>query len=78
MKRPELDKYAQELGLDLAKFKEALDTGKFKDAVKKDQALAAKVGVRGTPAFFINGRKLVGAQPVEEFKKVIDFELKGG
>ena len=77
LKRPELEKYATEVGLDLAKFKAALDTGKFKDAVKKDMEFANRVGIRGTPAFFINGRKLVGAQPVEEFKKVIDFELKG-
>ena len=75
--RPELEKYATELGLDLAKFKDALDKGKFKDAVKKDSELGHKVGAGGTPTFFINGRKLVGAQPVEKFKMVIDAELKG-
>jgi protein-disulfide isomerase len=77
LSRPDLEKYAQELGLDLAKFKDALDKGRFKDAVKKDQEIAEKLGVRGTPAFFINGRKLVGAQPFDQFKRVIDAELKG-
>lgn len=73
--RPSLEKYAQELGLNLDRFKKALDTGKFKDAVQKDAQLASSVGASGTPTFYINGRQLVGAQPFDEFKKIIDDEL---
>jgi protein-disulfide isomerase len=74
--RPDLEKYAQELGLDVAKFKAALDAKKHEKAIQDDQAVAADVGARGTPSFFINGRPLRGAQPVEKFKEIIDDELK--
>jgi protein-disulfide isomerase len=43
--------------------------------VKANQAAGEKVGVDGTPAFFINGRSLVGAQPQPQFEKIIDEEL---
>jgi protein-disulfide isomerase len=75
--RPALEKYAEELGLDMAKFKKALDTGKFKDKVDADAKEGAAVGATGTPTFFINGTKLVGAQPADSFKSLIDKELKG-
>jgi protein-disulfide isomerase len=74
--RPSLDKYAEELGLDMPKFKKALDSGKFKDKVDEDAKAGAAVGATGTPTFFINGTRVVGAQPVEKFKSVIDAELK--
>ena len=73
--RPDLEKYAQEVGLNLNKFKAALDEGKFKARVDEEAAAASKVGARGTPAFFINGKLVSGAQPFENFKKVIDEEL---
>ena len=75
--RPSLEKYAQELGLDMAKFKAALDSGKFKDKVDAEDKEGAAFGVTGTPTFFINGTRLVGAQPFESFKAAIDKELKG-
>ncbi len=71
----DLDKYAQQLGLDMAKFKAALDSGKFKKQIAEDQALANKLGARGTPNFFVNGIKVVGAKPFDEFKTIIDGEL---
>jgi protein-disulfide isomerase len=74
--RPDLEKYAGELGLDVAKFKAALDSKKHEKAIQDDQAVAADIGARGTPSFFINGRPLRGAQPVEKFKEIIDDELK--
>jgi protein-disulfide isomerase len=74
--RPSLEKYAQELGLNTAKFKAALDSGKFKDKVDQDSKEGTAVGASGTPTFFINGTKLVGAQPVDKFKAIIDEELK--
>jgi protein-disulfide isomerase len=75
--RPSLEKYAEELGLNMGKFKAALDSGKYKDKVDSDAKEAAAVGATGTPTFFINGTKVVGAQPFPAFKTVIDEELKG-
>ncbi len=71
----ELKEHAKSLGLDTAKFDQCLDSGRFEKAVKDDMAAGQKVGVSGTPAFFINGVMLSGAQPLEEFKKIIDQEL---
>jgi len=66
---------AGEVGLDQAKFDECLAKHASKDAVDKDMADASGVGVTGTPAFFINGRMISGAQPFEKFKEIIDQEL---
>ena len=74
--RPSLEKYADELSLDMRKFRAALDSRKFKSRVQKDGLEAATAGATGTPTFFINGQRLVGAQPFDAFKKVIDEELK--
>jgi protein-disulfide isomerase len=74
--RPDLEKYAQELGLNMAKFTAALDSGKFKGKVDEDAKQGASFGATGTPTFFINGTRLVGAQPADKFKAVIDAELK--
>jgi protein-disulfide isomerase len=63
------------LGMDAAKFNDCLDSGKMKKAVDEDIEAGKKVGVNGTPAFFINGSMLSGAQPLEAFKEVIDTEL---
>jgi protein-disulfide isomerase len=70
-----LKSYAEALGLDGAKFAQCLQEKPFRAAIDKDIADGAKVGVSGTPAFFINGRMLSGAQPFEKFKEVIDEEL---
>jgi protein-disulfide isomerase len=74
--RPSLEKYAEELGLNMSKFRAALDSGKFKERVDRESKEGAAVGATGTPTFFINGRKLVGAQPFDQFKSAIDAELK--
>jgi protein-disulfide isomerase len=71
----QLKTYAGDLGLDKAKFDSCLKEKPFKAAIDKDMADGAKVGVNGTPAFFINGRMLSGAQPFDKFKEVIDDEL---
>jgi protein-disulfide isomerase len=78
--RPNLEKYAQELGLDMNKFKADLDSGKYKDVIEAETKEGSAVGVQGTPAVFINGRKIAGAYPWETFKKIADEELakKGG
>jgi protein-disulfide isomerase len=70
-----LKEYAQQTGLDVPKFEQCLSDKSVAAAVDKDVADGAKAGVSGTPAFFINGRPLSGAQPYEKFKEVIDEEL---
>src|SRR5262245_7838380 len=70
-----LKSLAGEVGLDQAKFDECFAKKQFKADIDKDMADASSVGVTGTPAFFINGRMLSGAQPFEKFKEVIDEEL---
>lgn len=69
---------AKKLGLDSAKFDDCLDKGKYKSAIETDMAQGRDLGVDGTPAFFINGRPLTGAQPFEKFQSTIDEELAGG
>ena len=76
LERPALEKYAQELGLNMTKFRATLDSGKYKAHVQRDAAQAASVGATGTPTFFLNGKKLVGAKPFEEFKRLIEEELR--
>src|SRR5262245_60470710 len=71
-----LKDYAKDLGLDGGKFDQCLATKPFKAAIDKDIEDGSKVGVNGTPAFFINGRMLSGAQPLDKFKEVIDEELR--
>jgi len=66
---------AKKLGLDGKKFDQCLDTGKYADAVAENQRAGEEAGVRGTPAFFINGTSLSGAQPFEKFKGEIDRVL---
>lgn len=68
-------KHATEIGLDVEKFKQCYTSGKFKADVQKDMADGQKVGVTGTPAFFVNGRFLSGAQPFDAFKAIIEEEL---
>jgi protein-disulfide isomerase len=67
--------YARELKLDMNKFQAAVDTSKFKAAVDADSNEAQGLGVTGTPAFFVNGHFLSGAQPYENFVKAINAEL---
>jgi len=67
---------AAELGLDLVRFERDLDSGRFKVIVQKDVAEGRRLGVTGTPTFFVNGRRLVGAQPLEVFKQVVEEELR--
>ncbi len=66
---------AASLGMDAAKFNACFDSHKYKARVDADLQAGNDAGVNGTPAFFINGRLLSGAQPFDEFKKVIDEEL---
>jgi protein-disulfide isomerase len=67
---------AAALGLDAAAFQACLEDGRHRQTVARHYADGLKAGVSGTPAFFINGRLLSGAQPLEAFKAVIDDELE--
>jgi protein-disulfide isomerase len=71
-----LKQYAANVGLDTASFNTCLDSGQFKNDVAQDFAEGQRFGVRGTPAFFVNGRFLSGNQPYENLAKVIDEELE--
>ena len=73
---PDLKQHAVELGLDSTKFNTCVDTHKSKTQVEADMRAGEEAGVNGTPAFFINGRMLGGAQPFEAFKHIIDEELE--
>ena len=76
LKQPAMEALAKELKLNVPKFKADMDSEACKQQLSDNKALLSKVGVRGTPGFFVNGRYLVGAQPIEKFKSVIDEEVK--
>lgn len=67
--------YLKDTGIDMTKWNDCYDNKKTLQKVKAEMAEGQALGVTGTPAFFINGRMLVGAQPFEKFKDVIDDEL---
>lgn len=74
-----LKQYGKNIGLDQKKFESCLKTPGDKVAIiDKNYESGEQMGVTGTPAFFINGRRLSGAVPYENFKEVIDEELSGG
>ncbi len=72
----DLKKYAEELGLNMTQFNSCLDSGTTSGIVSTDFKDGQSVGVNGTPVFIVNGEKLVGAQPYEAFKVVLDEALK--
>ncbi len=67
---------ASAAGADRAGLEQAIDDERYKGAIEADQELARRLGARGTPNFFINGRQLTGAQPFDRFQTVIDEELR--
>lgn len=69
--------YAGELDLDMTSFESCITHRKYKDVVQEDSDFAVDLGIRSTPTFFINGIAVVGAQPLDVFKQVIDKELAG-
>jgi len=62
-------------GADGARVRAAMDGRAHQDRILRDQALVTGLGAGATPTFFVNGRKLEGAQPFETFRGVIDEEL---
>jgi len=72
---PNLKQYAHDLKLDEKQFASCLASGKYKAAIEDDRKDAERLGVAGTPSFFINGILMVGAEPEENVSRVIDQEL---
>ena len=70
-----LKQYATDLELDTVAFNACLDSAQYRDDVVQDYQEGSRFGVSGTPAFFINGRFISGAQPFETFQAIIDDEL---
>jgi len=70
-----LSAWAYDVGVSPAAFTAALDSHRFSGKIDQDIALAAKLGIYGTPAFRINGVTVSGAQPFDKFKEVIDAQL---
>jgi predicted DsbA family dithiol-disulfide isomerase len=73
--RADLENYASQMGLDMTKFKAALDSQSHKPEVDADAKMAQDEGISGTPAFIINGYFVNGAQPYDKFKAAIDKAL---
>jgi protein-disulfide isomerase len=66
---------AKEIGLNLGRWKSAVESHAAQASIQSDMSAGSAVGASGTPTFFINGKKLVGAMPFDSFKQVIDAEL---
>lgn len=73
--RPSLISYAGELGLDVKKFTESIDSGRHGKEINLDLQLAQSMDLYNTPTFYINGRQVIGDRPFEYFRKIIDEEL---
>ena len=70
-----LYEYADQLQLDTGSFENCLSSGKYTDFVKEDMDYAISIGVQSTPTFYVNGRVIIGAQPLQVFTQIIDEEL---
>ncbi len=75
LSRERIERLAQEVRMDLPRLRRALDSSTHEPRIAEEQALARRFGASGTPNFFINGRFLGGAQPIERFRELIDAEL---
>jgi protein-disulfide isomerase len=77
LKKSDLITYAKTLKLDIGQFQKSLNSREFQKQVELDAAFGKMLRVSGTPTFFINGNKVVGAKPYAEFKNMIDTLLAG-
>jgi protein-disulfide isomerase len=76
LRRENILAWAQEIGLDMTRFQADLDSPKYKAVVQKDLADGEGLGIYGTPAFFINGKRYNGPFEIELLKPILDAELK--
>ena len=70
-----LIKFAGQVGLDVDQFTQCLKDGKYTELVQTESQFGRSIGVQSTPSFLVNGTPIVGAQPFESFKQVIEAEL---
>jgi protein-disulfide isomerase len=68
--------FAREVGLDIGRFEAAITSGEYEAVVEKDFREGQDAGISSTPSFIINGRVLVGPQPLETFEQVIEEEAR--
>ncbi len=73
--RSAYEQYATDLGLNTEDFTACLDSRKHQAEVLEDRNDAVRLGVQSTPTFFVNGTQIVGAQPYDAFKQLVDAEL---
>jgi hypothetical protein len=71
LERADLERYAAAVGLDLDRFRAALDDRRHHDAVAADAAAANALGVTGTPTMFVNGQVVIGAVPYEQLEAIV-------
>ncbi|MFN3706026.1 MAG: DsbA family protein [Thermoflexales bacterium] len=72
-----LVRLAGEMNMDTARFEACLNEGRYRNQVMEDYQVARSAGVQGTPTFFVNGKLLVGAQPMLAFRNEIEAALRG-
>lgn len=77
IRRDDLLQKAGQLGLDMKRFVADLESAKLQKVIDEEKTEGARLGVTGTPTFFVNGKRFVGAWPLDEYKKLVDAELKG-
>lgn len=75
LSRPDLEKYAKEVGLNMKQFNKALDDGTYKASVDADMALGEEVHVRGTPTMFVNGQRVANPTDTAMISTAIDGAL---
>jgi protein-disulfide isomerase len=73
--RPDLERYAKEIGMDVTALRAALDDRRYRDVVAAETADAEALGVDGTPTVFVNGAPVVGSRTIADFDQIIDQHL---
>ena len=76
LERPGLERIAVEQGLDLDRFRRALDAHTHRGHVEADKKVAQESGIKGTPSFVVNSYFIAGAQPLGTFKQRVDAALR--
>lgn len=72
LSRATLESLAAAVGLDLPRFRHALDTQAHEAAIARDLGLGDRMGAEGTPTFYVNGELIIGAQPLASFVHAVE------
>jgi len=78
IKRDDLLQSASQLGLDMKRFVVDLDGNRLQTVIDEDKAEGSRLGVTGTPTFFVNGKRMVGARPLAEYRALVEADLNAG